>query len=468
MQRIAVLIGNGRFPLEPELTALQGPANDVQRLEEVLRSPEVGAFDQVLRLVDEEHYRITPVIDEVLSNAGPDTFVLLYYSGHGKLSVRGQLCLATHDTRVSQLQSTSLLLPVLKGFIDESRCRQVLIVLDCCFSGAAGKAFLRGSIDDQLVLSTADASGLHILSSSTALEVSHEREVAEGDTVMGAFTRCVVDGLRTGDADINGDGKITVTDLREYVERSLRGQRPRYWGIDAGGEPVIGWSQARREQQRHESERRRLGAAQQRVTDWYLAGKLRTPIYLRVLACLAPDEPGTARPVERSRIIELLEDDRTTPHLLVTAWHLMDPSVSTAAPPGVDEERALPDRNDFIQEQPPGTPDEPGTAGPIERSRVIELLEEDRTMPHLLVTAGHLVDPSISMAAPSSVDEEQALPDGNDLVQEQSQGTSNRLSSPTQRARTPSEWRAEGLRELGWIFLIFIIGFLILFALAQP
>src|ERR1051325_2045042 len=101
---------------------------------------------------------------------------------------------------------------------------------------------------------------------------------------MGAFTRCVVDGLPTGDADINGDGRITVTDLREYVERSLRGQRPRYWGIDAGGEPVIGWSRVRREQQRHESERRRLVAAQQRLTAWYLAGKLPSPVYSRVLA----------------------------------------------------------------------------------------------------------------------------------------------------------------------------------------
>src|ERR1051325_1624668 len=115
MQRIAVLIGNGQFPREPELSELRGPANDVQRLQEVLGSSEIGAFDQVLPLVDQEHYRITPVIDQVLTGAGADTFVLLYYSGHGKLSARGQLCLATNDTRVSQLQSTSLPLPVIKG-----------------------------------------------------------------------------------------------------------------------------------------------------------------------------------------------------------------------------------------------------------------------------------------------------------------------------------------------------------------
>jgi TonB family protein len=340
MERIAVLIGNGRFPDEPGLPDLQGPANDVDRMEKVLAAQDIGAFSQVIRFVDEKHYAITPLIDQILTGATPDTFVLIYYSGHGKLSTRGQLCLTTADTRIAQLQSTSLPLPVIKGFIDESPCRQVLLILDCCFSGAAGKAFLRGTLDEQMVISTTDASGLHILSSSTAVEVSRETDADESGAFMGAFTRCLVEGLQSGDADVNGDGRITVEEIREYMRHHLSGQRPRYWGIDAGAEPVLAWNPApaRREEQRREAERLRLVAAQQRATDWFRAGKLPASVYTRLLTCLESSDNSTLGPLERHQLIDLLEDDHTTPSVLVTAWGFMN--------------SAGPSRTDAVPEQP--------------------------------------------------------------------------------------------------------------------
>jgi len=37
----------------------------------------------------------------------------------------------------------------------------------------------------------------------------------------GIFTYCILAGLKSGKADINGDGTITVTELKEYVSREV-------------------------------------------------------------------------------------------------------------------------------------------------------------------------------------------------------------------------------------------------------
>lgn len=349
-RRIALLIGNGAFPREPELAALAGPANDVRHLAEVLGSPALGAFDEVKTFVDAEHHAIAPEVEETLAEAAADATVLIYYSGHGKLNSRGQLCLATVNTRLSQLHSTSLPLPTLKTLIDESRCRQVLLILDCCFSGAAGKAFLRGTVDDQLLLSAQESSGLHILSSSTGLEVSRERENEAGGEVMGNFTRCLVEGIRTGDADANGDGVITVSELREYVGRNLRGQSPRYWGIEAGGDPPVARNanslrerQARERREREEAERRRVAAAQKRLTAWLNAGQLPADAYARALDCLEPPEEGEAPPpLARDRLLELIEGPAANPRHLATALRALDAADGDPAPAGDRREERRP------------------------------------------------------------------------------------------------------------------------------
>ena len=41
------------------------------------------------------------------------------------------------------------------------------------------------------------------------------------------FTRAIIDGLRTGDADRDRDGRITVTDLYHYVYENVRSVEPR-------------------------------------------------------------------------------------------------------------------------------------------------------------------------------------------------------------------------------------------------
>ena len=234
--RLALLIGSGKYPEETELADLQGPANDVRQMQFVLEKPDIGGF-RVETFIDADSYQILPSIEATLSSSGPEDVVLVYYSGHGKLDLRGGLYLGCRNTRLATLQSTTVPLSFIKTVFDNAPCRNAVFLFDCCFSGAAAKAWVRGSVSDQFtVLGT---SGVHILTSSTDFETSLEREGSEGGEVVGDFTKEIVEGLWSGKADMDNDGAVTPGDLHRYVQSRLPGQSSRYWSLESSSEVVL-------------------------------------------------------------------------------------------------------------------------------------------------------------------------------------------------------------------------------------
>jgi hypothetical protein len=237
-RRLAFLIGNGEFRGDSRLSSLQGPKHDVHYFAAVLQNSDYGGFE-VTQFIDSESYTLQRAIESSLNEADRDDLVLVYYSGHGKLDSRGQLCLATANTNLDTLRSTSMSTAFLKGLFDDCRSNRIVLILDCCFSGAAGKSFtgVKGTVEDQLAI--AQGRGIHILTSSTAIETSAEREQERDGLVAGVFTRCLVDGIVSGEADVDNDASITIEDLRRYLGRRIRGQSPRYWGFETSHDVVI-------------------------------------------------------------------------------------------------------------------------------------------------------------------------------------------------------------------------------------
>ena len=64
-----------------------------------------------------------------------------------------------------------------------------------------------------------------MLTASRATEYSFEGGQASGEGVPSVFTHAIVSGLRTGDADRDKDGLITVDDLYHYVSDERPGRR---------------------------------------------------------------------------------------------------------------------------------------------------------------------------------------------------------------------------------------------------
>jgi len=237
-RRIAVLIASSSFPDEPQLAALEAPERDVHGIREVLAADKGGVFDETVVLVNQPSQKVRLAINRALRAAKKDDQLLIYYSGHGKLDPTGKLCLAMFDTVLDVLEASSIRIGEIKDFLDASKCKQVMLFLDCCYSGAVGKDFVaRNAVEDQLQVA-AESAGICIMSAANAVQTALE----SAEQGLGVFTRHVIEGIRTGAADQNGDGLVTFDELYDYVQKKVISeghQRPQRWSFQAEGSLVI-------------------------------------------------------------------------------------------------------------------------------------------------------------------------------------------------------------------------------------
>ena len=238
-RRVAFLIGNQTFRPDANLPPLNGPLNDVAALSKVLGDPARGDFD-VRPFPDAQSSTIKAAIEEELTTAQRGDLVLVHYAGHGKLDRVGNLCLATADTRAATLLSTSIPARHLRDLATNSDCDAVVLLLDCCYSGAAA-GDLRGDVESQL-RSLQDASGFYILTASSEIQTAGEAEENRDWIVMGRFTAAIVDGIGTGNADLDRDGKIFLYDLVRHVKAVVKNQTPQFLAARATGDPLIALS----------------------------------------------------------------------------------------------------------------------------------------------------------------------------------------------------------------------------------
>ena len=221
MNKYAVLIGNSQFPDESDkskLPDLACPVQDVDGLGKVLAS-ERGEFD-VLALKNKPSYKILRELQRKLKQATSDDLFLLYYSGHGKPNKSNILHLTTFDTVVAELATSAISMNRIYEILSEAKCRKIVIILDCCYSGAAGQGF-KGAVDDQLQQLN-NARGTYLVTASTELQVAHE-SAAEG---LSLFTKHLIAGLETGEADKDGDGLVTMDELYDYVQGKVIAENP--------------------------------------------------------------------------------------------------------------------------------------------------------------------------------------------------------------------------------------------------
>jgi uncharacterized caspase-like protein len=150
-------------------------------------------------------------IDAVL-NPGADV-ALLYFAGHG-VAAQNDLILVSQDGNSSDPGVT---LSSMLGKVQSSRVAEIVIFLDCCFSGAAGGVPQLGSDVASL------RHGVSLLSASrgdqTAVETASDR---------GLFSTYLCGALEGGAADVLG--KVTIASLYAYLSESFGpwDQRPTF------------------------------------------------------------------------------------------------------------------------------------------------------------------------------------------------------------------------------------------------
>jgi outer membrane protein assembly factor BamB len=242
-RRLALLIAAADYQ-DPGLRELRSPGRDASELAVILGDRRIGGFD-VQTLVNARCHEVLEGIEEFCSGRQPDDQLLVYLSCHGLLDGNGRLYYAATDTRPERLAATAVFSAWLNERLDECRARSQILMLDCCHSGA----FARGAKGDRdAVLDLKQrfqpaGRGRVVLTASRATEYSFEGDQVSGGGLPSVFTRAVVDGLTSGEADRDRDGLITVSDLYQHVYEAVRAAEPRQtpelWTYGAEGDLLV-------------------------------------------------------------------------------------------------------------------------------------------------------------------------------------------------------------------------------------
>jgi hypothetical protein len=227
---------------DPDLRQLVSPARDAAALAEVLGAADVGGFE-VSTVVDATAAEISASIDDFVAERERGDLLLLYLSCHGLKDEQGRLYFAARNTRRDRLRSTAVAAGFVNDILFTCRSRRKVLLLDCCYSGAFAKGLAVKADDSVHTADHFDARGLVVLTASDATQYAFEGDAVTGVAAPSLFTASVADGLRTGAADVDGDGLVSVDDVYEYARRRLRDQprpqSPRKWEFDVAGSIVL-------------------------------------------------------------------------------------------------------------------------------------------------------------------------------------------------------------------------------------
>lgn len=197
----ALVVGINSYPGNGALT---GCVTDAERVTNVLEVQGDGSpnFDVLLKTDVSTKSELKGLISELFS--GDNDIAFFYFSGHGSVDACGGY-IATpdatqHDVGVSMDEILIL--------ANESKAKNRIIILDCCFSGNMGSPSVAGSKATQIT------EGVTILTASRKDEPSLEIQ-----GFGGVFTNLLVEALRGGAADLRGH--ITPGGIYAYIDQAL-------------------------------------------------------------------------------------------------------------------------------------------------------------------------------------------------------------------------------------------------------
>ena len=246
--RLALVVATATYTADPGLRQLRAPARDAADLAQVLADPGIGGF-AVTTVIDQPAQQIRLAVEDFLDGRGTGDLLLVYLSCHGLLDARRRLYFAATDTRKDRLGSTGVEAAWVLDQLEHCRARRQVLILDSCFSGAFAHG-AKGEADlglrDRFL---GQGRGRVVLTASTATEYSFEGDPTDAAVPAGSvFTAALVQGLRTGAADTDHDGHVSVDDAYAYVFDQVQAagaaQTPQRWLYGAEGRILLARSPA--------------------------------------------------------------------------------------------------------------------------------------------------------------------------------------------------------------------------------
>ncbi len=201
--RGALIVGIDQYDKEP----LQGCVRDAKKMENVLLRhddhDQMPNFECSLLTSDDYTITCASLTRELVDLFDRNLDVaLFYFAGHGTANNLGGY-IATQDAKAYY---AGVSIVNLLGLANSSKAREVIIILDCCYSINFGAP--PAEYNDRVIL----REGVSVLTASGSAQSLQDRE-------DGIFTELVCEALQGGGADIMGN--VTIASVYARVEQAL-------------------------------------------------------------------------------------------------------------------------------------------------------------------------------------------------------------------------------------------------------
>jgi Caspase domain len=223
--KAALLVATADYG-DPAFRRLRTPGHDVEALRRVLADPTIGGMD-VRALVDQPGQVVEEEIEGFFADRKPDDLLVLYLSCHGVKDQDGRLYFAATDTKLQRLAASGISSTFVNEQMGNSRSKRVVLLLDCCYSGAFARGFAPRGGEGVELKERLQGRGRVVITASSAMEYAFEAGQLTSDSGQpSVFTTAVVQGLQTGEADRDGDGRVSVDELYDFVFDQVRQATP--------------------------------------------------------------------------------------------------------------------------------------------------------------------------------------------------------------------------------------------------
>jgi hypothetical protein len=244
-QNLALVIGVESYR---DLPRVENARDDAKRVRDYLHDVVDLPDDHIIMLTDDKASLtdINKYVDAWLPRmARGANRLYFYFAGHGSPDVNtGAAHLVPWDGDPRFLKETAIDLGDLYRRLAQSGVREVVVMLDACFSGAGARSVLPKGARPlvRVQVPNTPPAPMVVLSAASASQIAGP--VPGGGA--GLFTHYLIEGL-DGPADADGDGQITAAELIGYVkprvareaQKENRDQTPEIQTGHAAGDLVL-------------------------------------------------------------------------------------------------------------------------------------------------------------------------------------------------------------------------------------
>lgn len=207
---------------------------DAEAFADVIQHKGKNIFEKVVvhALFDEQATRknILDTLDSISEIIYQHDVFLFFYAGHGSMTEEKFYFIPNECTRLYEtehLSKEALEASLLQEKFTKIKALKQIIILDACHAGGSVELLsTRGALQERAIAQLSRSAGIHVLASAGSEQTAKElKELSHG-----LFTFVLLQALNGGADGAPHDGKITVYELKSYLDDQVPTLNEKYTG----------------------------------------------------------------------------------------------------------------------------------------------------------------------------------------------------------------------------------------------